>query len=149
MTTRLLTTALIFAALGGTLPQGAAAEGDPAFMRHLYPPELVMRNQGEIGLTDDQRKAITRAIHDTQGSVLDLQWSMQEAAKKLGELLAAERVDRDAALAQVGRVLDLEQQVKKAHIGLLIQIKNQLDSEQRRQLDALRPDELSALIDLL
>lgn len=126
----------------------AAAEPEPPFMRHLFPPELVMRNQHEVGLSEAQRKAITGAIHDTQGRVLEIQWKLQDESRKLGEMLAAERIDEEAALAQVGRVLDLEEQVKKAHLGLLIRIKNELEPEQRRQLDALRPDDLAALLDL-
>ncbi|MGH0030429.1 MAG: Spy/CpxP family protein refolding chaperone [Myxococcota bacterium] len=131
-----------------SLAQAAAAD-DPPFMRHLFPPELLMRNQHEIGLSDEQRSTITGAIRETQGSVLEIEWAMQDEARKLGELLAAERVDAEAALAQVARVLDLEGQVKRAHMGLLIRIKNTLDPEQRSKLDALRPDDFAALLDQL
>ena len=126
----------------------AAAAQDPPFMRHLFAPELVMRHHHEVGLTSAQRKVITEAIHDTQGRVVELEWSMQDEARKLTDLLAAERVDTETALAQVGRVLDLEEQVKKAHLGLLIRIKNALDPEQQRRLAELRPDDFSALLDL-
>ena len=113
-------------ALCQCLALSAAAEADPSFMRHLFPPELVMRNQHEVGLSQAQRKAITSAIHDTQGRVLEIEWKLQDEARKLGEMLAAERIDEEAALAQVGRVLDLEEKVKKAHMGLLIRIRNEL-----------------------
>ena len=73
---------------------------------------------------------------------------MQDEARKLEALLAADRIDREAALRQVGLVLDLEQKVKKAHMGLLIRIKNALSLEQRKRLDSLRPDELAWLLDL-
>lgn len=128
--------------------QVATAEGDPPFMRHLFPPELVMRNQHEVGLTAAQREVITAAIRETQGNVLEIQWAMQDEARKLGELFAAEQIDLEQALAQVSKVLDLEEQVKKAHLGLLIRIRNELTPEQRRRLDELRPDDFAALLDL-
>ncbi len=149
MSTRRLIFGLFGIALLGVAPsQPAAAEADPPFMRHLFPPELVMRNQHEIELSSEQRKVITGAIHDTQGRVLEIQWGMQDEARKLEALLAADRIDREAALRQVGLVLDLEQKVKKAHMGLLIRIKNALSLEQRKRLDSLRPDELAWLLDL-
>lgn len=125
----------------------AAAAPDPPFMRHLFPPELVMRNQHEISLSGEQRKSITDAIQETQGRVVEIQWAMQDEARKLGELLAADRIDSAAALDQLGRVFDLEQQVKKAHMGLLIRIKNELSVEQRRRLDELRSDDVAALLE--
>ena len=44
----------------------------------------------------------------------------------------------DAALAQVDEVLGVEREVKRAHITLLIQIKNTLSAEQQAKLAAAR-----------
>jgi len=33
--------------------------GQPDFTRNLYPPELVMQHQAEIGFQDSQRSALT------------------------------------------------------------------------------------------
>ena len=44
----------------------------------------------------------------------------------------------DAALAQVDEVLAVEREVKRAHITLLIQIKNTLSAEQQAKLAAAR-----------
>ena len=79
------------------------------------------------------------AIKDFQGKVLDLQWQMQEETERFGELLDKPLVDQGAALAQIDKVLAVEREVKRAHIGLLIQIKNQLTAEQQARLAQLRP----------
>ena len=111
---------------------------DDPLSRYLFPPELVMQQQQAIGLKPEQRTAITRAIKDFQGKVLDLQWQMQEETGRFGELLDKPLVDQAAALAQIDKVLAVEREVKRAHIGLLIQIKNQLTAEQQARLAQLR-----------
>ena len=124
---------------GGPGGPGSPPHPDDPLSRFLFPPELVMQQQQAIGLKPEQRTAITRAIKDFQGKVLDLQWQMQEETERFGELLDKPLVDQGAALAQIDKVLAVEREVKRAHIGLLIQIKNQLTAEQQARLAQLRP----------
>jgi len=112
----------------------------PAFMRSLYPPELVMRHQHDIDLAPEQRQAITEAIADTQAAVVEIGWQLRDIERRIEAHFAANTIDEDAALEQVGRLLDLEEQVKTTHLRLLIRIRNQLRAEQRERLDALRGD---------
>ncbi len=123
-------------------PVGAAQQTQPATQdpvaTALYPPELVMQHQRRLGLTAEQRKAITETVAALQAQVLDLQWRMQDEAQRLGELLGGPRVDAPAALAQVDRVFDLERQIKRAHLTMLIRIKNTLTPEQQETLRGLR-----------
>lgn len=104
----------------------------------LFPPELVMQHQQALGITANQRAAITAAIQKTQNQMLEVQWDMQSATQKLAELLSATPVDETAALAQVDRVLNLERGVKRAQLSLMIRIKNALTREQQAKLKALR-----------
>ena len=41
---------------GGMGRVGGGPRGGPGFMGELYPPELIMRNQSTLGLTDEQKK---------------------------------------------------------------------------------------------
>jgi uncharacterized membrane protein len=112
-------------------------EDDP-LARVLFPPELVMQHQQDIALRAEQRTAITKAIQDFQTKVVDLQWRMQDQAQRLATLLDKPAVDQTAALAQVDEVLGVEREVKRAHLTLLIQIKNTLSAEQQAKLAAAR-----------
>ncbi|MBI4503554.1 MAG: periplasmic heavy metal sensor [Gemmatimonadetes bacterium] len=111
---------------------------DSGFGMHLFPPELVMQQQRRLGLTAQQREVITAGIKELQGQVIDLQWRMQDEEQRLSALLDRPSVDAVAALAQVDRLLDVERQVKKAHLGLLIKIKNALTAEQQDILGEIR-----------
>jgi Spy/CpxP family protein refolding chaperone len=144
-------TGLLFPALllALTLPAGAQPNlgtprgihgrmGGPPFLRQLFPPEVVMKNQRDIALTDEQRAAITEAIKTTQGSVLDLQWKLEDEQQKLTKLLEADHIDVEAALGQADLVMDAERKVKKEHLTLLLQIKNLLTPEQQKKLRELQ-----------
>jgi Spy/CpxP family protein refolding chaperone len=130
-----LVLALIVAATSSSAAQGAP---EPDFSRHVFPPELVMKYQQKIGLRPEQRTAITEAIQQVQSRIVEQQWRMQEEAQKLGELLQAAPVNESAVLAQVDRVLGIEREVKRAHMTLLVRIKNTLTREQQAMLKGLR-----------
>jgi Spy/CpxP family protein refolding chaperone len=119
-------------------PPAAAPHPDDPLGRFLFPPELVMQQQRAIGLKPEQRTNITRAIQEFQTKVLDLQWQMQDETQKLSEMLDRPTVDQAAALAQIDKLLAVEREVKRAHIGLLIQIKNSLTAEQQARLAQAR-----------
>lgn len=104
----------------------------------FFAPELVMSNQEEIGLTPAQRDAFVREMQSTQSDLVPLQLDLRAAKSALSALLERPRVDEEAALAAAERVLELEQQVKKRHMVLLIRIKNLLTEEQQRHLRRLR-----------
>lgn len=126
--------ALVFL-IGSSLP---AQEPEPDFAKYLFPPELVMQHQQAIQLTPEQRTSITKEIRDLQLKVVELQWKMQDEAQKLTELVQGSKVDEAQTLDQVKRVLLFEHEIKRAHMALLIRIKNMLTPEQQRTLTAAR-----------
>ncbi len=112
-------------------------EADP-FAGVLFPPELIMQHARAIRLSDDQRVTITRQIEQLQSRVVRMQWELTEQVQALRETLARPRVDQDRAIDQMNRVLDTEQDIKKAHLEMLIRIKNVLRPEQQTELARLR-----------
>lgn len=112
--------------------------GDDPFGHHLFPPELVMSNQLAIGLQDAQRAKISAELQDAQATFTQLQMQLGAQTERMGQLLGADNVDEGAVLAQVDRILDLERQVKKRQVALLIRIRNVLTPEQRAKLATLR-----------
>jgi Spy/CpxP family protein refolding chaperone len=119
-------------------PLVAAQEPEPEFAKYLFPPELVMQHQQSIQLTPDQRTSITREIRALQLKVVELQWKMQDEAQTLTELVKGPRVDEAQTVAQVDRVLGIERDIKRAHMALLVRIKNLLTPEQQTTLNSWR-----------
>ena len=97
-----------------------------------------MRYGQDIGLAPEQRATITKAIQEFQNKTVDLQWQMQDQTQRLAGMLSKPKVDEATALQQLDQVLNVEREVKRAHIGLLITIKNTLTPEQQAKLAQLR-----------
>lgn len=139
-----LATVIALIALAAVAPEATLAQAqaqaphENAFGQQFFPPELVMQNQQKIGLRADQRATITEAIQQLQAKIVDLQWKMQDESQKLADLLAKSPISESETLAQVDRVLAIERDVKRAHITMLIRIRNALTPEQHAMLRSLR-----------
>jgi Spy/CpxP family protein refolding chaperone len=145
MTRRALRNVLAMLALAVGPPAVAQGSGTPTppqaqdpLGSKLFPPELIMTHQAEIGLEDKQRETIVKELEKAQAQFPRLQWQLQAATEKLVTLLDAPQIDEARALAQAGEVMKLETEIKRAHLGLLIRIRNTLSEAQRAKLQALR-----------
>ena len=116
---------------------GQQGPGDP-FGRFLFPPELVMQHQGELGITDAQRATLTSAVQQAQSKVVETQFKLSAEGEKLGRLLMNASIDEGLALEQVDRILSMERDMKRAQMGLLVRIKNTLTPGQQARLMQLR-----------
>jgi Spy/CpxP family protein refolding chaperone len=106
--------------------------------QNLFPPEVIMRYTGDIGLDEKQRTAVRDLVKSAQGKFVDAQWQLQEESEKLVRLLQAKPIDEAATLAQADRVMGLEREVKKTQLTLLVRLKNLLTEAQQRKLAELR-----------
>jgi Spy/CpxP family protein refolding chaperone len=119
-------------------PAWPQAQDDNPLSRQLFPPEVIMKHAGEVDIDEEQRAAIKDAIQKAQGRFIEAQWELQAESEKMVRLLQARRVDEAAALAQADRVMDLERQIKKTQLSLLISLKNLLTDAQQAKLRQLR-----------
>src|SRR6202162_140754 len=117
---------------------GSGPGGPDDFGRNFFPPELVMSHQSEIGLQDSQRAALTSAIQQAQGKFMDMQWKLSAEGEKMGRLLQGTQVDETQVLDEVDRILNLEREIKKAQISLMVRIKNTLTPAQQTKLAEIR-----------
>ena len=112
------------------------ATGD--FSQHLFPPELIMQNQGRLKITESQREAILQEIYKVQATAAQVQWRVADESEKLNQLLERENVQESEALAQADRMMNWETAVKRAQLTMLIRIRNLLTTEQKAMLNDLR-----------
>ncbi len=92
----------------------------------------------DVGLEEPQRTAIKDALQKAQSRFVDLQWDLQAESGRMVRLLQARPVDEAAVLARADRVMSLEREIKRAHLSLLVRIKNLLSEAQQDKLLALR-----------
>lgn len=133
---RAIVAMLLFVVL---IPTGLAQQPGPdPIAEHLFPPDLVMRHAAELGLDERQRAGIKEAVQKAQARFVDAQFDLQGEAERMVKLLQTRPVDESAVLAQADKVMGLEREVKKTHLGLLVRIKNLLTPAQQEKLSGLR-----------
>lgn len=119
---------------------GPAKPGDDPIGARLFPPELIMKHQRELGIDDKQRDTIVAEVQKTQAQIVPLQWQMQGASEAMAKLLDAPKLDEAKVLAAADKVMAIERDFKRAHLTLLIRIRNLLTESQRSKLMELRKE---------
>ena len=104
----------------------------------IFPPEMIMQHQRELALTDEQKSFMRGEIQRTTTRFNDLQWQLQDAMEALREIVKGPQVNEELALAQLGKVLDAEREIKTLQMGMAIRIKNKLTPEQQTKLQTMR-----------
>lgn len=132
-----LACASVFLVWATVVAQQPRPEHDPVG-EALFPPELIMQNQKTIGLDNNQKAFIRVEITKAQGRFTELQWELQDAMETLTSLLKQDTVDEPQVLVQLDKVLNLERDIKRTQIALLLRLKNKLTPEQQGRLRTLR-----------
>jgi Spy/CpxP family protein refolding chaperone len=112
---------------------------DPDPLAHLmFPPDMILNHARQLNLTDEQKTFMRGEIQKATASFQDLQWKLQDQVEQLHETMKSTSVNEQQALAQLDKVLDLEREIKRLHIGLAVRLKNRLTPEQQQQLHNMR-----------
>ena len=114
-----------------------AQQPDP-FGEAFFPPELIMQNQQAIGLSEEQKTYIISQIQEAQETFTKLNWSLQKEMETLIKLTNQNMADEKKVLEQLDNVLQIEKQVKKAQITLMVRIKNKLTAGQQARLKQIK-----------
>lgn len=104
----------------------------------LFPPDLLVRAREEVPLTEDQRRQLQEVTDIMETRFPELRKRLEKETEALAAIVKPERVDLAAALAQLGKVFDVENEMKRAHLGFMLAIKHQLTPEQQAKLTAFR-----------
>ena len=116
----------------------AAGPKDDVFKGKLFPPNIILEHQTELGLSKAQFTAIREAVVDVQAGVAEHEWDMREAYQALMLELDKAPIDEDRVLELATKALLAENQVKKKQMGMLVRLKNLLTEEQVIYLESLQ-----------
>lgn len=114
---------------------------NPDPLAHLmFPPDMILNHARELNLTDEQKTFMRSEVQKATVSFQDLQWKLQDQMEALHQTMKSTSVNEQQALAQLDKVLDVEREIKRLHIGLAVRLKNRLTPEQQDQLHKMRPE---------
>jgi Spy/CpxP family protein refolding chaperone len=132
MRLKLLSLALML--LFGAATAGAQQPQSDPLGENFFSPELVMQHQQALELTEEQKIFFKTELRQAQVRFTELQWQLQDEMERLLALVKQDRVDESQTLAQLDKILNLEREIKRAQIGLLVRLKNKLTPEQQLKL---------------
>ena len=131
---------LLILAAGCLLAGPAQAQGQKGdvFKGKLFPPNVILENQAELGLSKEQFTAIKKAVVAVQANVAEHEWDVREAYMSIMTELDKSPINEDRALEYVNVALLAENQVKKEQMAMLIRLRNLLTDEQVAYLESTR-----------
>ncbi len=104
----------------------------------FFPPELIMGNQEFLGLEEEQKAVLKDAMKESISQSMDLQWQENAEEESMASMLKQDKIDEAKTLEQLDKLLLIENQIKKLHMGTMIKILNVLSPEQRTKLKELK-----------
>lgn len=119
---------------------GMPGPGDDAMGRFFFLPQQVLDAGDEIGLQPEQRQAVEALMEESAASFPERRYQLGNEMTKIAGLAVDQPIDEAAILEQLERVLELERQIKREQLLLLVRVKNLLTPEQQAQLASARRD---------
>lgn len=109
-----------------------AAEGDKDewLKGRLFGPELVLKHQSKLKLSEKQRDAIGAELKRVQAQAAESDWTLMSEASGLQELIDKYPVDTKAVMNGVDKIFAAENRKKRLYVEMLVNIKNLLTAEQ-------------------
>ena len=99
------------------------------------PPEIATR----IGVPEDVQKRIQQMAFQSNDQLIGLEADLRRAQLEMEKLLASDKPDANAVMAQVDRVSRAEAEVRKNRLGLMLRIREALGPELWQKLRAEMP----------
>lgn len=136
---------LIATVVVGQQPQGRGPNhphppGPDPLAHLLFPPDMIMAHARQLNLTEEQKQFMRSEIQKTTATFQDLQWKLQDQVESLHETMKSTSVNEQQVLAQLDKVLEIEREIKRLHIGLAVRLKNRLTPEQQQELHKWRSE---------
>lgn len=117
---------------------GMGGPGDDAMGRYFFPPHLVLERAEEIGLQPEQRQVIEQLLADAESRFRANRYALGNEMTRIAAMAVDQPIDEAAITEQLDRVLDLERQIKREQLLMLVRVKNLLTAEQQAAMAELR-----------
>ena len=101
---------------------------------NLFPPDVILREADQLGLSDTQRDALTNIVRTTKTTMGEAQAHIREAGNKLRDSLLSDSASEAQLLDQLGAMLDAEKEMKRGQFTMLLGARRLLTAEQASKL---------------
>ena len=119
------------------------------FQKELFSTNLVLKYRSDIDLSDQKIVNVKKTHSDHISEFNSIKWDLDAELVVLNKLLSSYKVDETSSLAQMEKVMELEDKLKRIRLKMLIKIKNELNKSQQKKLKELRTDKDIESLDLI
>ncbi len=124
-------------AQAGPWGKGMMGKGGPG----MGPPPAVMNKfLKDIGVSPQVIKKLKNLHYDAQEKSIDIRAQVQKARLELMKLLDTPKPSRSAVFSQLEKISRLELEMKKLHVGMMLDVKSLLTPEQFEKLQAFHAE---------
>ena len=103
----------------------------------LFKLEDVMKHQKALKLSKQQKDNIVKAHQEAQMEFAKWQWDLQAVTEEMEGLVSKDKIEETKAMSTLETMLDMERNIKRTQLRLMIKIKNQLTTTQQEKLREL------------
>ena len=137
--TKLAALGLVFALNLAGLNAQSEPSRDP--LQDIFiPPELILQHQADLGLSEQQKKAIRSRLEKLRPELEEKQQALQQQVQSLQQLLRDTKLEQSKLTTQFRAMLERENEMKQLQFGLMLLIRETLSSEQRAKAEKLKQD---------
>jgi len=139
----LLAACVLVASAGSVaMAQGQGGKNVQQQLRQKFiPPRLLLKHADALGLTADQKSKLKRVMRETHAEVGDAQFDLREESYVLMQMLDDPKATDAKILAQADKVMQLEQQVKRRHMKMLLEVRRILTPEQLAKVEKFKAEQ--------
>ncbi len=123
-------TLLLIVAFATSAVAAEPGDKDEWIRGKLFGPELILKHQARLKLSDRQRDGIGAELKRVQAQAAESDWQLLTEASQLQELIDQHPVDAKAVLQHVDRIFEAENRKKRLYLEMLVNIKNALTADQ-------------------
>jgi len=111
-------------------------ERDPT--RSLFPPDKIMENSEELGLTQEQKKEVHEIVQKLQPKLMEYQEELQDSQKLVSKALSVYPTSFSKVEPFLRSMFQEEGEMKLLHIKMLLEVRNILSAEQVEILKSIK-----------
>jgi hypothetical protein len=116
----------------------ASAQSPDPFGGKLFPPDSILEFAYALKLSPEQREAIREIVERAQPRFDELQKQLKTEVEALGKMAEPTIADQAVILPQFNKVADLERDIKRTQLSMLLDLRSKLTEDQRTTLTGIR-----------
>jgi hypothetical protein len=111
-----------------------------SFQKELFSVDAVLKYRNEIGLSSQQVENVKKIYDDHIRMFNSKKWDLDAELVALNKYLSQSIIDEKSSMAQMEKIMTLEDELKRMKLSMLIKVKNELKEPQQEELKNLRTE---------